>query len=184
MGALAFATGQDELTSHLPATYQFLTTDPAWALVYVPNGVLLEQGVIAYRKKYMKHRNCLCDWVFFSSPALNFLSPVLPNKALTDSKPDLSRRTLLPVSLIPAISHLDCPATKARGRIVNLDDLKNYTTQTPVNIAYRGNRIFSTVAPSSGTVVPGQTTNPIPLRMRSNSPYRRASSDFTNPDAI
>jgi len=36
-----------------------------------------------------------------------------------------------------------------------LDDLKNYKaiTRTPVNITYRGNRIFSTVAPSSGSVV-------------------------------
>lgn len=36
-----------------------------------------------------------------------------------------------------------------------MEDLKNYTalTRTPVNITYRANRIFSTVAPSSGTVV-------------------------------
>ena len=36
-----------------------------------------------------------------------------------------------------------------------MDDLKNYSalTRTPVNITYRDNRIFSTVAPSSGAVV-------------------------------
>ena len=46
-------------------------------------------------------------------------------------------------------------AAKDRGGIITLDDLKNYkaTTRTPVNITYRGNRIFSTVAPSSGSVV-------------------------------
>ena len=36
-----------------------------------------------------------------------------------------------------------------------MQDLKGYKpiTRTPVNITYRGNRIFSTVAPSSGAVV-------------------------------
>ena len=36
-----------------------------------------------------------------------------------------------------------------------MQDLKDYKaiTRTPVNITYRGNRIFSTVAPSSGAVV-------------------------------
>ena len=48
-----------------------------------------------------------------------------------------------------------CPAVQERGGIITLEDLKNYTaiTRTPVNITYRGNRIFSTVAPSSGAVV-------------------------------
>ena len=48
-----------------------------------------------------------------------------------------------------------CLAAKNRSGIITLDDLKNYKTitRTPVNITYRGNRIFSTVAPSSGTVV-------------------------------
>ena len=38
---------------------------------------------------------------------------------------------------------------------MTLQDLSNYTAlaRTPVNITYRGNRIFSTVAPSSGAVV-------------------------------
>ena len=46
-------------------------------------------------------------------------------------------------------------AAKDRGGIITLEDLKNYKpiTRTPVNITYRGNRIFSTVAPSSGSVV-------------------------------
>ena len=36
-----------------------------------------------------------------------------------------------------------------------MEDLKDYKTisRTPVNITYRDNRIFSTVAPSSGAVV-------------------------------
>lgn len=39
--------------------------------------------------------------------------------------------------------------------IMTLADLANYTAiiRTPVNITYRNRRIFSTVAPSSGTVV-------------------------------
>ena len=38
---------------------------------------------------------------------------------------------------------------------MTLQDLQDYKaiTRTPVNITYRGNRIFSTVAPSSGAVV-------------------------------
>ena len=46
-------------------------------------------------------------------------------------------------------------AAKAHGGIITLEDLKDYKalTRTPVNITYRGNRIFSTVAPSSGAVV-------------------------------
>jgi len=48
-----------------------------------------------------------------------------------------------------------CLAAKARGGIITLKDLMDYkaTTRTPVNITYRDNRIFSTVAPSSGAVV-------------------------------
>jgi len=46
-------------------------------------------------------------------------------------------------------------AVKARGGIITLQDLKDYKAidRTPVNITYRDNRIFSTVAPSSGAVV-------------------------------
>ena len=48
-----------------------------------------------------------------------------------------------------------CSAAKEHGGIITLEDLKGYKTitRTPVNITYRGNRIFSTVAPSSGAVV-------------------------------
>lgn len=46
-------------------------------------------------------------------------------------------------------------AAKARGGIITLKDLSEYKaiTRAPVNITYRDNRIFSTVAPSSGAVV-------------------------------
>ena len=46
-------------------------------------------------------------------------------------------------------------AAKERGGIITLEDLKGYKAipRTPVNITYRGNRIFSTVVPSSGAVV-------------------------------
>ena len=51
-GSAVFTIDRGELTYHLPATYPFLTTDPAWALRYAPNGTLLGQGDIAYRKRY------------------------------------------------------------------------------------------------------------------------------------
>ena len=37
---------------HLLATFPFLTTDPVWAEVYAPDGILLKQGDIVYRKKF------------------------------------------------------------------------------------------------------------------------------------
>lgn len=46
-------------------------------------------------------------------------------------------------------------AAKARGGILTTHDLANYSVviREPVNITYRDARIFSTVAPSSGSVV-------------------------------
>jgi len=79
------------------------------------------------------------------------------------STPDRSRRTSFPVSSFRFASLVHVvlkklstwSATNARGGIITLQDLKDYKTitRTPVNITYRGNRIFSTVAPSSGAVV-------------------------------
>ena len=53
------------------------------------------------------------------------------------------------------LKNRSCSAVQERGGIITLEDLKNYTaiTRTPANITYRGNHIFSTVAPSSGAVV-------------------------------
>lgn len=77
--------------------------------------------------------------------------------------PEKSRRISFPVIPFPFFSTLmlavlkpsTLPATKAHGGIITLQDLEDYKTitRTPVNITYRGNRIFSTVAPSSGVVV-------------------------------
>ena len=78
--------------------------------------------------------------------------------------PDKLQRILFPVSSLRVASSLvhvvlkrlfTWLATKVRGGILTLQDLKDYKaiTRTPVNITYRDNRIFSTVAPSSGAVV-------------------------------
>ena len=73
-----------------------------------------------------------------------------------------SRRISFPVDFFPVLffwhvilNGRSCSAAKERGGIITLEDLKGYKTitRTPVNITYRGNRIFSTVAPSSGAVV-------------------------------
>ena len=78
--------------------------------------------------------------------------------------PDKLQRILFPVSSFRVASPLahvvlkklfTWLATKVRGGILTLQDLKDYKaiTRTPVNVTYRDNRIFSTVAPSSGAVV-------------------------------
>lgn len=78
--------------------------------------------------------------------------------------PDKLQRILFPVSSLRVASSLvhvvlkrlfTWLATKVRGGILTLQDLKDYKaiTRTPVNVTYRDNRIFSTVAPSSGAVV-------------------------------
>ncbi|KAF9777737.1 gamma-glutamyltranspeptidase [Thelephora terrestris] len=119
-----FTVNQDLAAALNNDTYPFLTTDPLWAEVYAPNGILLQQGDTAYRKRYANTLEIIAqqgaDAFYTGSIAENIVSTASSN-----------------------------------GGIITLDDLENYSalTRTPVNITYRGNRIFSTVAPSSGAVV-------------------------------
>ena len=48
------------------------------------------------------------------------------------------------------------PVIETHGGIMTLQDLQDYEaiTRAPANITFRGIRIFSTIAPSSGAVVP------------------------------
>lgn len=119
-----FTVNQDLAALLNNSTFPFLTTDPLWAEAYAPNGTLLKQGDTAYRKRYA---NTL-ETIALQGADAFYTGPIAENIVST---------------------------AQARGGIITLDDLKNYTalTRTPVNITYRDNRIFSTVAPSSGAVV-------------------------------
>lgn len=107
------------------ATFPFLTTDPLWSEVYAPNGTLLSQNDICYRKRYADTLETISKHgadAFYSGPiAKNIVA-----------------------------------AAQARNGIIQLSDLANYSAilRTPANITYRDKyRVFSTIAPSSGTVV-------------------------------
>ncbi|EPQ58687.1 gamma-glutamyltransferase [Gloeophyllum trabeum ATCC 11539] len=114
-----------DLANALSATsYPFLTHDPLWAEVYAPNGTLLKQGDTVYRKRYA-----------------NTLEKLSIYGADYFYKGELAVNT--------------AEAAYARGGILTTADLANYTAiiRKPSNITYRNHRIFSTIAPSSGSVV-------------------------------
>lgn len=105
--------------------YPFLVSDPLWAESYAPNGTLLKEGDTVYRKRYA-----------------NALS-VIANEG-----PDAFYNGSLSANI--------SAAAISAGGILSESDLANYTAiiRTPSNITYRDKyRIFSTVAPSSGSVV-------------------------------
>jgi gamma-glutamyltranspeptidase / glutathione hydrolase len=108
-------------------TYPFLLTDPLWAEVYAPNGTLVGLGDTVYRKRYARTLATIAE-----EGAGHFYDPHTEMAVNTAS------------------------AALARGGILTTHDLANYSAivRVPSNITYRGKqRIFSTVAPSSGTVV-------------------------------
>ncbi|THU77285.1 gamma-glutamyltranspeptidase [Dendrothele bispora CBS 962.96] len=104
--------------------YPFLLSDPLWAEVYAPNGTLLEEGDTCYRKRYAETLQKLAD-----------------NGADAFYTGDIADNIV--------------DAAAARGGIISQEDLEGYEVviRTPNNITYRNSRIFSTVAPSSGSVV-------------------------------
>lgn len=105
--------------------YPFLVSDPLWAESYAPNGTLLKEGDTVYRKRYAN--------------ALSIIADEGPNAFYNGS---------LSVNISAAAINA--------GGILSESDLANYTTiiRTPSNITYRNKyRIFSTAAPSSGSVV-------------------------------
>ncbi|KDQ59696.1 hypothetical protein JAAARDRAFT_175189 [Jaapia argillacea MUCL 33604] len=113
-----------DLANALSSSYEFLTQDPLWAEVYAPNGTLLSLGDTVYRKRYA-----------------NTLEKLSIYGADYFYKGELAVNT--------------AEAAYSRGGILNTSDLANYTAivRKPSNITYRNHRIFSTVAPSSGSVV-------------------------------
>ncbi|KAJ7203621.1 gamma-glutamyltranspeptidase [Mycena pura] len=115
-----------DLNSALNATiYPFLVNDTLWAEVYAPNGTLARLGDTIYRKRYATTLETIAE-----HGADVFYNGSIAN---TSSKAALNA-----------------------GGILSTADLAGYKAilRTPRNITYRNRfRIFSTVAPSSGTVV-------------------------------
>jgi gamma-glutamyltranspeptidase/glutathione hydrolase len=112
------------MASATAGTYDFLTYDETWALDFAPNGTRLGLGDIMTRKRYA---NTL--------------------EAIAEYGPDAFYKG--------AIANATIHALQASNGTMTLADLANYTVQIrePSNITYRGYKIHSGSAPSSGAVV-------------------------------
>ncbi|KAF8576568.1 gamma-glutamyltranspeptidase [Ramaria rubella] len=104
--------------------YPFLLTDKNFKDVYAPNGTLLKFNDTVFRPTFA-----------------NTLEQVAEHGANAFYTGELANNTV--------------QAIKARGGVMTTEDLANYTIimRQPANITYRGHRIFSTIAPSSGSIV-------------------------------
>ncbi|KAK4699938.1 hypothetical protein P7C70_g6314, partial [Phenoliferia sp. Uapishka_3] len=114
-----------DLAAGIQQGASFIKADPLWAEIYThPNGSLLVEGDTCYRKRYADTLEKI-SWY-----GANFF---------------YEGETAINTAA----------AIYARGGIMTTKDIANYTAmiREPVNITYRGSRIFSTVAPSSGAVV-------------------------------
>ncbi|RFU81485.1 gamma-glutamyltranspeptidase [Trichoderma arundinaceum] len=101
----------------------FLTEDPAWAIDFAPKGRLVRLGETMTRKRYADTLEAIAN-----HGADAFYTGPIANATVR--------------------------ALKASGGIMTLEDLKNYTVaiREPLHINYRGYKLTSTNAPSSGAV--------------------------------
>ncbi|KAL1879994.1 hypothetical protein VTK73DRAFT_6384 [Phialemonium thermophilum] len=101
----------------------FLVDDPVWAQDFAPNGTLLKLGDIITRKRYA-----------------NTLEKIANHGAGVFYEGELAQ------SMVDII--------QATNGTMTLDDLRSYkvSVRPPLNITYRGYRLFTTDAPSSGAV--------------------------------
>jgi gamma-glutamyltranspeptidase/glutathione hydrolase len=112
------------MASATAGTFNFLTQDETWALDFAPNGTLVGLGDVMTRKRYANTLESIADF----GPDV-FYSGAIANATITALQ-------------------------KANGTMT-LSDLNNYAVQIrqPSNITYRGYKIHSGSAPSSGAVV-------------------------------
>jgi gamma-glutamyltranspeptidase/glutathione hydrolase len=105
-------------------TYDFLTYDETWAIDFAPNGTRLGLGDTITRKRYANTLESIAEF----GPDVFYRGPIA-NATIT--------------------------ALQRSNGIMTLDDLANYAVQIrqPSNITYRGFKIHSGSAPSSGAVV-------------------------------
>lgn len=101
----------------------FLTEDPTWALDFAPNGTRLGLGDIMTRKRY--------------ADTLETIATFGPEAFYSGS-----------------IAEATIQAVQDANGTMTLDDLQDYTValREPVQIDYRGFKVTSTSAPSSGVV--------------------------------
>jgi gamma-glutamyltranspeptidase / glutathione hydrolase len=102
----------------------FLLNDPSWALDFAPNGTLVKLGDTLYRKRYAKTLEAVAEH---------------GSRAFYHG----------------AIANATINALQATGGSMTFSDLANYTVKIrqASNITYRGFKITSGSAPSSGAVV-------------------------------
>ena len=106
------------------ADYNVTQLDPLFAETYAPNGTILVEGDTAYRLRFA-----------------DTLEKISQTSADTFYSGEIAQGIVNTV--------------QANGGIMTLDDLAGYEAieRVPLNITFRDQRIFSTVAPSSGAVV-------------------------------
>jgi len=102
----------------------FLVNDPSWALDFAPNGTLVKLWDTLYRKRYAKTLEAIAE----HGPRAFYHG---------------------------AIANATINALQATGGSMTLSDLANYTVKIrpASNITYRGFKLTSGSAPSSGAVV-------------------------------
>lgn len=120
-----FEVGSD-LVRYIGSTTNnsFLTTDPSWALDFAPNGTLVKLGDTFYRKRYAKTLEAIAE----HGPSAFYHG---------------------------AIANATIKALQSTGGSMALSDLANYTVKIrpASNITYRGFKLTTGSAPSSGAVV-------------------------------
>ena len=101
----------------------FLVEDPVWAVDFAPNGTLLGVGDTITRKRY-------ADTL----------------EKIANQGPDVFYTGPMAQSMIKTV--------QAANGTMTMEDLKNYTVavRPPANITYRGYKLWSCSAPSSGEV--------------------------------
>lgn len=104
--------------------YDFLTYDETWAIDFAPNGTRVKLGDLITRKRY--------------ADTLEVIAEHGPDAFYTG-----------------AIANATITALQKANGTMTLSDLKNYTIESraTANTTYRGFKIFSGSAPSSGAVV-------------------------------
>ena len=110
------------LDNELDST-SFLVDDPAWAIDFAPNGTLIKLGDHMTRKRYADTLETIA-----SEGAHAFYTG--------------------------AIAKATIAAIQAANGTMTMEDLRNYSVaiREPVHIMYRGHKLTSTNAPSSGVV--------------------------------
>jgi gamma-glutamyltranspeptidase/glutathione hydrolase len=111
------------MASATAGSYDFLTYEETWALDFAPNGTRLSLGDVMTRKRYADTLESIAD-----GSADAFYKGAIANATIT--------------------------ALRKSNGTMTMEDLANYTVEVrqTSNITYRGFRIHSGSAPSSGAV--------------------------------